>query len=180
MCFFVFKQKTAYEIRISDWSSDVCSSDLVNHNEKCRGAGGVHVADQPAPLHVTHDVFDRAERLGSAGLVEHRQPDAGDHLVDQHQHRQRTEVVPDIEVFRGVILRHVLLVGRHQARRALVEPVDNALNRTSDRASHYATPSGLTPITRCLSSAKRYGGTSRLLGAGTPCYTRPAMLYLEL
>src|SRR3546814_7088287 len=29
MCvFFLFKQKTAYEMRISDWSSDVCSSDL--------------------------------------------------------------------------------------------------------------------------------------------------------
>src|SRR3546814_10435258 len=31
MCvFFFFKQKTAYEMRISDWSSDVCSSDLVS------------------------------------------------------------------------------------------------------------------------------------------------------
>src|SRR3546814_9713236 len=29
--FFFFKQKTAYEMRISDWSSDVCSSDLVQH-----------------------------------------------------------------------------------------------------------------------------------------------------
>src|SRR3546814_10401070 len=30
MCvFFFFKQKTAYEMRISDWSSDVCSSDLM-------------------------------------------------------------------------------------------------------------------------------------------------------
>src|SRR3546814_8902611 len=28
VCFFFFKQKTAYELRISDWSSDVCSSDL--------------------------------------------------------------------------------------------------------------------------------------------------------
>src|SRR3546814_18040387 len=28
MCIFFFKQKTAYEMRISDWSSDVCSSDL--------------------------------------------------------------------------------------------------------------------------------------------------------
>src|SRR3546814_6054068 len=27
-CFCFFKQKTAYEVRISDWSSDVCSSDL--------------------------------------------------------------------------------------------------------------------------------------------------------
>src|SRR3546814_3182924 len=29
MYFFFFKQKTAYEMRISDWSSDVCSSDLL-------------------------------------------------------------------------------------------------------------------------------------------------------
>src|SRR3546814_9856537 len=28
ICIFFFKQKTAYEMRISDWSSDVCSSDL--------------------------------------------------------------------------------------------------------------------------------------------------------
>src|SRR3546814_1212960 len=31
ICFFFFKQKTAYEMRISDWSSDVCSSDLARH-----------------------------------------------------------------------------------------------------------------------------------------------------
>src|SRR3546814_1147455 len=30
MCFCFFKQKTAYEMRSSDWSSDVCSSDLLN------------------------------------------------------------------------------------------------------------------------------------------------------
>src|SRR3546814_11119009 len=40
MCvFFFFKQKTAYEMRISDWSSDVCSSDLLRQ----------------------HDIFDRVE-----------------------------------------------------------------------------------------------------------------------
>src|SRR3546814_2047136 len=32
MLFFFFKQKTAYEMRISDWSSDVCSSDLPQIN----------------------------------------------------------------------------------------------------------------------------------------------------
>src|SRR3546814_5469062 len=31
--FFFFKQKTAYEMRISDWSSDVCSSDLIGREE---------------------------------------------------------------------------------------------------------------------------------------------------
>src|SRR3546814_676575 len=34
--FFFFKQKTAYEMRISDWSSDVCSSDLVHPVEHPR------------------------------------------------------------------------------------------------------------------------------------------------
>ena len=29
-CFFFFKQKTAYEIKECDWSSDVCSSDLLH------------------------------------------------------------------------------------------------------------------------------------------------------
>src|SRR3546814_6655340 len=47
--FFFFKQKTAYEMRISDWSSDVCSSDL------CR----THRRDDAAHL---------AVRAGLAGL----------------------------------------------------------------------------------------------------------------
>src|SRR3546814_2578958 len=38
--FFLFKQKTAYEMRISDWSSDVCSSDL----QLTGNVGPYHVA----------------------------------------------------------------------------------------------------------------------------------------
>src|SRR3546814_1749277 len=48
LSFFFFKQKTAYEMRISDWSSDVCSSDLTKPitpsseaNSEGRAAGGV-------------------------------------------------------------------------------------------------------------------------------------------
>src|SRR3546814_10525214 len=33
-CLFFFKQKSAYEMRISDWSSDVCSSDLLSNVER--------------------------------------------------------------------------------------------------------------------------------------------------
>src|SRR3546814_9672199 len=48
-CFFFFKQKTAYEMRISDWSSDVCSSDLLNRSPVrdlfARGVGGALSAD---------------------------------------------------------------------------------------------------------------------------------------
>src|SRR3546814_16345881 len=35
---FFFKQKTAYEMRISDWSSDVCSSDLAAQGRRVMGA----------------------------------------------------------------------------------------------------------------------------------------------
>src|SRR3546814_3827754 len=41
---FVFKQKTAYEVRISDWSSDVCSSDL--DLERGGAAGDVRRIDR--------------------------------------------------------------------------------------------------------------------------------------
>src|SRR3546814_18520836 len=46
---FFFKQKTAYEMRISDWSSDVCSSDLLrriqpDHRIELRGGGQPRLA----------------------------------------------------------------------------------------------------------------------------------------
>src|SRR3546814_19644210 len=55
-CFFFFKQKTAYEMRISDWSSDVCSSDLraVTPNSDSRAARSFSMAAaSPKPLIVT-------------------------------------------------------------------------------------------------------------------------------
>src|SRR3546814_3069294 len=48
--FFLFKQKTAYEVRISDWSSDVCSSDLTLR--KLMSEAGIwrdRVARRPRP-----------------------------------------------------------------------------------------------------------------------------------
>src|SRR3546814_10099835 len=47
--FFFFKQKTAYEMRISDWSSDVCSSDLAGWKvrlSEMRGSGEMTPAHQ--------------------------------------------------------------------------------------------------------------------------------------
>src|SRR3546814_2826769 len=46
--FFFFKQKTAYEMRISDWSSDVCSSDLPQ-------ASSPHAARPPSPRRAESD-----------------------------------------------------------------------------------------------------------------------------
>src|SRR3546814_10756039 len=47
--FFFFKQKTAYEMRISDWSSDVCSSDLLVDKDNRRG-DGARALEQPRDL----------------------------------------------------------------------------------------------------------------------------------
>src|SRR3546814_1567228 len=55
LLFFFFKQKTAYEMRISDWSSDVCSSDLRN-----RTVGGTYFF-----------TVNLAQRRGNRLLLEH-------------------------------------------------------------------------------------------------------------
>src|SRR3546814_3886378 len=58
--FFFFKQKTAYEMRISDWSSDVCSSDLCPASPlPGRGAG-------PGSGDAGHGAGGRAVRPGAA------------------------------------------------------------------------------------------------------------------
>src|SRR3546814_1776309 len=68
--FFFFKQKTAYEMRISDWSSDVCSSDL--------NAGREHgVADVLAGV-----VGDRPAALGRDADHPARPAIFGEQIVD--------------------------------------------------------------------------------------------------
>src|SRR3546814_17587318 len=48
---FFFKQKTAYEMRISDWSSDVCSSDLKQHIPADAKTGYATACPVPAEFH---------------------------------------------------------------------------------------------------------------------------------
>src|SRR3546814_10813015 len=48
--FFFFKQKTAYEMRISDWSSDVCSSDLARKYVEGGTHRLAHGADRQCPF----------------------------------------------------------------------------------------------------------------------------------
>src|SRR3546814_2958241 len=57
---FVVKQKTAYEVRISDWSSDVCSSDL----DLLDGVGHVLHGDAQEAL---GDLLRALQRLGRRG-----------------------------------------------------------------------------------------------------------------
>src|SRR3546814_11368755 len=70
--FFFFKQKTAYEMRISDWSSDVCSSDLAGplgdqaqHGEDVLGAGLVLAEQLGERLLREHFLFGTAHSAAS-------------------------------------------------------------------------------------------------------------------
>src|SRR3546814_3344636 len=59
--FFFFKQKTAYEMRISDWSSDVCSSDLGDPADRRRFLDDLLVLRAPRLAGVRAD-YDRVLR----------------------------------------------------------------------------------------------------------------------
>src|SRR3546814_8081974 len=66
--FFFVKQKTAYEMRISDWSSDVCSSDLRAAADfacpiRCLGAGRIGLAEQRLVAERRLREGDRRQRL---------------------------------------------------------------------------------------------------------------------
>src|SRR3546814_6762050 len=83
-CVFFFKQKTAYEMRISDWSSDVCSSDLLEV------AHGQQVA---RPVHITVDMpeHDRRRRTQADAMcgAHHLQPLQRIHLVRARSEERR-------------------------------------------------------------------------------------------
>src|SRR3546814_9266095 len=65
MCciFFFFKQKTAYEMRISDWSSDVCSSDL-GHETLMLGSRPVN-----SRAYVSRFNFNGADQQKKVGVL---------------------------------------------------------------------------------------------------------------
>src|SRR3546814_4507409 len=66
VCLCVCKQKTAYEMRISDWSSDVCSSDLVaGHHEAVRVRLGRAVGIDRRQAGVS---LDAVQHIGSLGI----------------------------------------------------------------------------------------------------------------
>src|SRR3546814_14780841 len=75
---FFYKQKTAYEMRISDWSSDVCSSDLVeaglqgNGRGICRAAGHQDVGRNARARQVTsHDGCMRFQSGFRSAVTDH-------------------------------------------------------------------------------------------------------------
>src|SRR3546814_6102564 len=72
--FFFFKQKTAYEMRISDWSSDVCSSDL--------RVAGAHLGDLRCLAFEIRRIARILDRLGENIGIDSDQA-AGDQMIER-------------------------------------------------------------------------------------------------
>src|SRR3546814_6140886 len=91
MLFFFFKQKTAYEMRISDWSSDVCSSDLVHADLVGPPGLEVDVEQRGVPERLDRLVVrdavtsagDDRELVGAGGVPVDRRVDGAAHRVGE-------------------------------------------------------------------------------------------------
>src|SRR3546814_3502613 len=94
--FFFFKQKTAYEMRISDWSSDVCSSDLQSH-VPVSGAARADMAEDFRRLArqiLGTDGGDRAgAHVGDAAGIQDRLRHAGARIKQQQDGQFGRQVV---------------------------------------------------------------------------------------
>src|SRR3546814_7983958 len=84
---FFFKQKTAYEMRISDWSSDVCSSDLFVHDRmhtRSDGGGDRRSCRRRLLWHRTPESLNAAARS-------HARPSAWHLRIENRIQRFRSE-----------------------------------------------------------------------------------------
>src|SRR3546814_10059802 len=129
--FFFFKQKTAYEMRISDWSSDVCSSDLAQ-----RGAVDQHeLARRPDAVQAAqfgmHLLGDLAAVQAAAALL--------DPPLAVLQQRAVQEPRPDVQHVDGLapeVVEPPALVGVDRQRLVVVaqRPV-----QVDDRSEEHTT-----------------------------------------
>src|SRR3546814_8046522 len=135
-CFvvFFFKQKTAYEMRISDWSSDVCSSDLRSRLRK-----DLQRHSAPRAVAVTQDrlvalPFHLDFAAGLLTLADGR-PDQS--LCDFGTSQANTEIIAFGDYCRSLF--------PHQLPRAIL-----AANRSEEHTSELQSPMRISSAVFCL------------------------------
>src|SRR3546814_3858868 len=106
--FFFFKQKTAYEMRISDWSSDVCSSDLLERERTASEQAGARKAMVGSG--------DRSERIRTYNFPQGR---VTDHRINLTLHR-----LP--EILEGPGLQEIISALTAEDEASRLAQLDNA------------------------------------------------------
>src|SRR3546814_19373500 len=114
--FFFFRQKTAYELRISDWSSDVCASDLFDQRS-CQNIGDNKIIRRP-PLDGGMIRSGCADQRQSA-LRPDQRDSVGPRILGGHHYRTR------IDVRRGAIGMRTYM---HRAEGAQASPGAHVAN----------------------------------------------------
>src|SRR3546814_5507728 len=133
--FFFFKQKTAYERRIRDWSSDVCSSDLIDIAVlDRRGRGGPVSARRAGVKYHRRDVGQRAAVVGGRLACHRHVHQVGSDLVSQG-------LEAGIAVDRGAIARP-----RH---------VDAEFSRSEEHTSELQSLMRISYAVFCLKKKKK-------------------------
>src|SRR3546814_6618409 len=135
--FLFFKQKTAYEMRISDWSSEVCSSDLTfrkvapevhrpglfrrhEHGFRIVLLLGTVLRILPCarpavPVHAVHDVLSKVQATAAAGAVSEGQIDLRDATQAALRHLADFDVpiaVAQADVHPGLLTMRTPKIGR--------------------------------------------------------------------
>ncbi len=98
----------------------------IDDDEEHRRPVHVQIADQPAVIHVAHDVLDGIEGHGGFRRVVHGQHDAGDDHHHQHEAGQRAEAPHVVQVARRrVLVQLVIEIAEH--RQPMVDPADDRI-----------------------------------------------------
>src|SRR3546814_5565172 len=98
--FFLFKQKTAYEMRISDWSSDVCSSDLPSPKTN-RGAA----PPRPTTLTLFDCLVTGAGVEGLSGTMAERSREGAERMTSAAKQSEIPEAVWAVGLMSGTSMR---------------------------------------------------------------------------
>src|SRR3546814_11786825 len=130
---FFFKQKTAYEMRISDWSSDVCSSDLTRSPSTNPAAMAERISggrDGPFPASATALLLVDMQRIW---LEPGRNPGHPDWAEDHPFHRHVAgHTIPNqrrlLDAARGAGVEVIHTILRSLTRDGRDRPLDHKLN----------------------------------------------------
>src|SRR3546814_5663244 len=151
--FFYFKQKTAYEMRISDWSSDVCSSDLkgryassiLQHPRILRPAALARIdhqrtlahRDARQPARRDLDPLRRHQHEGAQVDVARREPSLGKDRHGRERQRRLRDILARVRFQLGTESRDLLLArpgaATHPISTRSVDLLHHQLDRKSTR-----------------------------------------------
>src|SRR3546814_8638111 len=143
--FFFFKQKTAYEMRISDWSSDVCSSDLCVRRARPRRQPGI---DRRAARRIDDDEKGDQRRDEQFGQCGDAHPSASVSYATPSRRHAETRVLR---------IRHAIVIGPTPPGTGVIAPAwlaEPSKSRSEEHTSELPSLMRISHAVFCLKQNK--------------------------